>query len=143
MAALTCSHCHEPCGVTGHFRRLTRTTRSCDMAGRTLVADRDDPNPLMHEWFGFVCRPGHTCWSLPLARPMASVLRMTAPDTRATWRDDPATKKQLWFLDVLGYAGPRPVTKGQAHDLLKALRGEDDQRMPAFERPRTRGIRIR
>jgi hypothetical protein len=43
------------------------------------------------------------------------------------WRDDPASEKQLTFLKLFGFTPDRPLTKGEASDLIAQF-SEDPER---------------
>lgn len=124
-----CAHCGQPCGVTGHLKRFTSdlfgaTTESCPSVGLVPVTVNGEVQ------MGYACPAGHTCLSADPLRQAFGRSFMTQPIQRRKakegWRDLPATSRQLDYLNVLGYRGPRPVTKGQAHDLIDLItKGED------------------
>ena len=133
-----CVHCGQPCGVTGHLRRVAPLYNAgCPSVGPVGITAGGEVR------LAFMCPPGHTCLT---ASPKA--LRfgrsfMTEPVEKRKWRDQRPTPNQLGFLEALGYKGPVPVTKGQAHDLItRVLKGEDVETGGGAGR-RGRGILLR
>lgn len=62
------------------------------------------------------CQEGQQKWEL-----VNSILKV--------WRDDPASERQLENLDAYGIYADRPITKGEASDLLTAaMQPEKDKR---------------
>lgn len=91
-----------------------------------LLGALPDPGAPRSAW-GYCCPLDHEClWS-----------SHTAP-RRPGWRLERPTVKQMEYLAGLGYQGPRPRTKGEAHDLLSAILSPTEA-----EPPRERAIRLR
>ncbi len=135
----TCIHCGEPCGVTGHLKRikidlLGHLNEFCPSVGAVRITLGGEVR------YGFACPPGHTCLTaspevLAFGRPI-----MSMAGARRNWRDDRPSLKQLDYLLALGYDGPTPVTKGQAHDLLDRIKKNEPL---VLDELRHRAIRIR
>jgi hypothetical protein len=141
-AALTCIHCGEPCGVTGHVRHAQVDLLGdvanvlCPSVGSVRISECGRVR------IGFGCRPGHTCLTAsPLVQAFGRSL-MTAPIKDRDWREKPPTPGQIGYLEALGYRGPRPVTRGQAHDLLDRIKRGELSAEDA-EPARRRAIRVR
>jgi hypothetical protein len=133
----TCVHCGQPCGITGHLQRWIVGKAGapilCQVAGATRLTEGGEVR------IGYRCAPGHTCLTARPNLPTGTV--MSAPLRRRNWRDDRPTDRQQEYLRALGYLGPEPVTKGQAHDLLDRILNGD--RQATIEELRQRGILLR
>lgn len=102
----TCVHCGRPCSNRGHLRVESIKRPLCpNTRPVTVVRERSGVARV-----GFCCPPGHAC-------EFGTQLFVSARDRRS-WRGDPPTFKQVEYLQSLGYDGPKPTTKGEAHDLL-------------------------
>lgn len=137
-----CAHCGQPCGVTGHLRAIRAdlfgsAEAACRSVGAVPVTTEGEVR------YGYFCPPDHTCLTAsPLAMAFGRTT-MAAPIARRNWRDDKPTPRQLEYLDALGYRGPRPMAKGQAHDLLELILKNKGTPPAQLEELRARGILIR
>jgi hypothetical protein len=137
----SCAHCHQPCGLTGHLRRINMDllgarAEACPSVGAIPIDEAGEVR------YGFVCPDGHTCYTASaLAQAFGRTTMPPPAEDKKNWRSQPATPRQLEFLDYLGYLGPVPSTKGQAHDLIDRIKSGAPQ--AELEELRRRGILLR
>jgi hypothetical protein len=108
-----CVHCGQRCSVLGHLRRETLARPICPSTRPVTVIREAD---VAMGRVGFCCPPGHVC--------EFAIQRFQTARERRSWRGDRPTFKQVEYLRSLGYLGPDPKTKGQAHDLIEEYIGK-------------------
>jgi hypothetical protein len=79
---------------------------------------------------------GEVIYVLKAPKPKKKSKR-AAPAPKPSWESDPATDKQIAFLETLG-AGtlPKSMTKGEAHDRIDALLGNSRGQAHTFLSPK-------